>query len=146
MLLCSSSVVSCSLVFAAMILAACKPPQSATSSQRGFGDADKESGRVVEGYIARSPPALVMGVQFHPERPFADARGVPEASSIPLQGWREWFGSDSRRLFTVGFSKILSPVPRATESTVFGVERLVFVDYQAVDAHGFRFRVLDSQS
>ncbi len=52
---------------------------------------------VVEGFVARTFPQLVMGVQFHPERPFAASDNTIAAYTLPLSEWQKWFHSDTRR-------------------------------------------------
>jgi putative glutamine amidotransferase len=54
---------------------------------------------VVEGFVATEPSQLVMGVQFHPERPFAIGDNAVAASALPLPEWKHWFESDTRRPF-----------------------------------------------
>jgi putative glutamine amidotransferase len=67
---------------------------------RDVADTNGTGKSVVEGFIARSTPALVMGVQFHPERPFAAADGSNSAFAIPLDAWSEWFRNGSRRQYS----------------------------------------------
>jgi putative glutamine amidotransferase len=52
---------------------------------------------IVEGYVAKGTENLVMGVQWHPERPYATAGSSVAASSLPLTEWKQWFERDERR-------------------------------------------------
>jgi putative glutamine amidotransferase len=52
---------------------------------------------VIEGFLARSTSALVMGVQFHPERPFAQNSQTIDAVNTSRKDWQVWFDSDKRR-------------------------------------------------
>ncbi len=54
-------------------------------------------GVVVEGFVARGTHNLVMGVQWHPERPFATQGSSVAASAMPFVEWKKWFETDSRR-------------------------------------------------
>jgi putative glutamine amidotransferase len=52
---------------------------------------------VVEGFVARTTPQLVMGVQFHPERPFVAPNSAVPALDLPIEEWKKWFRFDTRR-------------------------------------------------